>query len=272
LPQANNQVLFIIAITVAMLLVIAFFSVYLFFLFQKRKIRLIQQQQELKETYEQEMLKTQIEIRDQTMGDVGRELHDHISQDMTVIKINLNLLSGKGLDAAEETRLAETKNMLRETISDIRMLSKTLNGDLIQQIGLEQSIKHELERINRLNVVNCTLQITGTPYDIPATQAFVAFRIMQENLHNMLKHAQCKTVATQLEYESDQFTLIQQDDGVGFDVEAAQQKDDDSFGSGLHNMQRRAALIEAKLEINSQQGQGTTLVLTIAKQSDQKTY
>lgn len=232
-------------------------------------MRLIQQQQEqeqaLKETYEQEILKTQIEIRDQTMGDVGRELHDHISQSMTVIKINLNLLSGKGLDAKEETRLEETKNMLRETISDIRMLSKTLNGDLIQQIGLEQSIKHELERINRLNLVQCTLEIFGQPYDIPSTQAFVAFRIIQENLHNILKHAQCKTVATQLQYSPHQFTLTQQDDGVGFDVEAAQQKDDDSFGSGLHNMQRRAALINAQLEINSQQGQGTTLGLTINK-------
>lgn len=228
----------------------------------------LEQEQLLKETYEQEILKTQIEIRDQTMGDVGRELHDHISQNMTVIKINLNLLSGKGLDAAEETRLAETKNMLRETINDIRMLSKTLNGDLIQQIGLEQSIKHELERINRLNVMQCALQIMGKPYDIPATQAFVAFRIMQENLHNILKHAQCKTVTTKLQYAPDQFTLTQHDDGVGFDVEAAKQKDDDSFGSGLHNMQRRAALINAHLEINSQQGQGTTLVLIIAQQFD----
>lgn len=259
LVLTNNE-LFIIAIMVAMLLVIALFSVYLFFLFQQRKARLLQQQQTMKETYEKEILRTQIEIRDQAMNDVGRELHDHISQVMTLIKLNMSRLAGQGLDAESEQRLADTKAMMKEAIDDVRMLSKTLNGDLILQIGLVESIKHELERINRLNVVNCTLEVQGNVYEILPNTAFVAFRIMQENLHNIIKHAKCKNVVTILSYNADGIALQQQDDGVGFDLNAV---DKNKAGSGLINMQRRAALINATLNLESVPMKGTTLTLKI---------
>lgn len=264
LLQVNSEFLFIIAITVAMLLVIAFFSIYLFFLFQKRKTRLLQQQQTMKETYEKEILKTQIEIRDQAMNDVGRELHDHISQVMTLIKLNMSRLVGQGLDAANEQRLAETKDMMKEAIDDVRLLSKTLNGDLILQIGLVESIKHELERINRLNIITCSLQVQGNPCDIPPNTAFVVFRIVQENLHNILKHAKCKNVLTALSYTANGIILKQQDDGIGFNLAAA---DSNKNGSGLINMQRRAAMINATFNLESQPMKGTTLTLKIDKES-----
>lgn len=263
--QASNNQLFIIAITVAMLLVIAFFSIYLFFLFQKRKIRLLQQQQLMKETYEKEILKTQIEIRDQAMNDVGRELHDHISQVMTLIKLNMSMLSGQGLDAANEQKLADTKDMMKEAINDVRLLSKTLNGDLILQVGLVESIKHELERINRLNLIKCELEITGKAYDILPNTAFIVFRIIQENLHNILKHAKCKNVLTRLSYSDAGIILLQQDDGVGFEIQKPGDNNKTGSGNGLINMQRRAALIHAKLDIESRPGKGTTLTLKTDK-------
>jgi signal transduction histidine kinase len=259
LLQVNNNIFFIIGITVAMLLAIAGFSIYILILFQKRKLRLLQQQQEIKENYEREILRTQIEIRDQAMNDVGRELHDHISQVMTLIKLNISLLTGNGLDHAHEERLSETKNLVKEVINDIRLLSKTLNGDLILQVGLVESIKHELARINRLNIITCSLQIEGEEADIPPNTAFIVFRILQENLHNILKHAHCKTVVTKLHYTSSALTLSQEDDGIGFDLEASNKKQ----GNGLVNMRRRAAMIQADLEFKSETGRGTILTLVI---------
>ena len=255
LLQVSNEVLFIMAITVAMLLVIAFFTVYLFFLFQKRKIR-------LKENYDKEILTTQIEIRDQAMNDVGRELHDHISQVLTLVKLNISLLAGQGLTAAGEQRLTDTKDLMKEVINDVRMISKTLNSDLILQIGLVESIRHELERINKLNLINCSLQVQGNPCHILPNTAFISFRIIQENLHNILKHARCKNVVTQLHYTDAGIILSQQDDGIGFTMPEA---GNPNTGNGLINMQRRAALINATLTINSEPGKGTTLTLMINK-------
>ena len=245
------------AITVAMLLVIAFFSTYLFFLFQKRKIRLLQQQQQLKESYEKEILTTQIEIRDQAMNDVGRELHDHISQVMTLIKLNMSLLTGKGLNADDEKRLNESKELIKEVINDIRLLSKTLNGDLILQVGLVEGIRHELERINRLNIIACKLEVTGKEYPLLPNTAFIIFRILQENLHNILKHARCKNVITKLNFTPAGIILTQQDDGVGFDLQNA----GSNQGSGLINMQRRAAMIQAVLEFETSPNKGSLLTL-----------
>lgn len=263
LQTVNNNTLFIIAIMVAMLLVIAFFSVYLFFLFQKRKTRLLQQQQTMKENYEKEILKTQIEIRDQAMNEVGHELHDHISQLLTLIKLNLSRLQGQGLDTVNEQRLAETKDLMKDAINDVRMLSKTLNSDLILQIGLVESIKHELERINRLNIIQCQFEVQGYEYEILPNTAFIVFRIVQENLHNILKHAKCKQVVTILTYSPDGITLIQQDDGMGFNID--QVMNDNKKGNGLINMQRRANLINAGLQIESSPHHGTTLTLRIRK-------
>jgi len=258
LLQVNSELLFVIAITAAMLLVIAFFSVYLFFLFQKRKIRLLQQQQEMKESYEQEMLKTQIEIRDQTMKDVGRELHDHIGQVLTVIKINLGQLNSKGLDTPNEDRLTGTKDLVGSVIQDLRSLSKTLNGDLIKQVGLVESIAHELNRINKLDLVRCHLEVEGEPFVMPTEKEFVAFRIVQENLNNILKHSRSSNVFTKLTYAANSFTLYQKDDGVGFNINEVSNS---NTGSGLLNMQRRSELVNADLQISSQQGIGTQLTL-----------
>lgn len=260
----NSEMLFIIAIAVAILLIIAFFSVYLFFLFQKRKIRLLQQQQLMKENFEQEMLKTQIEIRDQTMKDVGRELHDHIGQVLTVIKINMNLILGKGIDSKNEERLNTTKELVSEVINDVRLLSKTLNGDLIKQVGLKESISHELNRINKMELIQCHLNVEGTPYTLPSEVEFVVFRILQENLNNILKHARCRNVHTTMMYEHNTFALIQKDDGVGYDMnEVVTRNDAAASGSGLLNMQRRAELINATLQLNSQPEKGTRLILKI---------
>lgn len=242
-----------------MVVVVAGFSIYILTLYQKRKMRLLQQQREIKENYEKEILKTQIEIRDNAMNDVGRELHDHISQVMTLIKLNMSQLSGKGLDSVNEKRLADTKDLLKETINDIRLLTKTLNSDLILQIGLVESIKHELERINRLNIIKCDFQVEGEEYAIQPNTAFIVFRIVQENLHNILKHAHCKNVLSKLAYTDSGIIFSQQDDGVGFELRKAS----NNQGSGLINMQRRAAMIMAELSFESALNKGTTLTLKI---------
>lgn len=220
---------------------------------------MLQQQQEIKENYEKEILKTQIEIRDQVMNDVGRELHDHISQIMTLIKLNLNMLDSKGLDMVNEKRLADAKELIKETINDIRQLSKTLNGELVLHIGLEESIKHELERINRLNIIKCYLEVEGEEYTIQPNTAFIVFRIIQENLHNILKHAHCTTVRTKLIYNPDSIILSQQDNGVGFNPENS----NGNQGSGLLNMKRRAAMINSQLNFESESDKGTVLTLKI---------
>jgi len=262
LQVVNSETLFVITIAVAMLLVIAFFSVYLFFLFQQRKIRLLKQQQEMKESYEQEILKTQIEMRDRTMKDVGWELHDHIGQVMTVIKLSLAQVDISQTDDVNKARVLSAKDLVGDVIQDLRSLSKTLNGDLIQQAGLPESITHEINRINKLQLTRCQLEIKGNPYQMSMEQEFVVFRVVQENLNNILKHARSKHVHTTLQYEAGLFTLLQKDDGVGYDVaEVIRRKG--AAGSGLLNMQHRCELIKADFKITGKPDEGTELQLKI---------
>ncbi len=264
----NSDIFFKLAITVAMILMVAFFSVYILILFQKRKVRLLKKQQEMQIEHEKDVLEKQVEMRDLTMKDVGRELHDNIGQMLTVIKLNMNMILAQPLEDKVAEKINYTKDLVGDVISDVRLLSKTLNGELVKQKGLLESIKHEINRINKIGVMHCHLTITGKPFPLPEDKEFVVFRIIQENLNNILKHAQCKNVYTELNYQSPLFTLQQQDDGVGYDIDALNDRNLEQMGSGLMNMYRRAELIKARFELSSQPGKGTRLYLEIENGSE----
>jgi signal transduction histidine kinase len=105
---------------------------------------------------------------------------------------------------------------------------------------------------------------------MPPEKEFVVFRILQENLNNILKHSRCKNVFTKIVYDEKEFTLIQTDDGVGYDLTEVNKRMDESAGSGLINMQRRAELINATFSLNSQPLKGTQLSLKIENLNNEK--
>lgn len=231
--------------------------------FQKRRIKYQQEKTALKTAYDQEILKSQIEVQNQTLQHIGRELHDNIGQLLSVAKINLNVLEES--NNSEHEYIKETHEIISQSINDLRALTKSLDGDFIKDFGLEESISHELQRIRKTKRFETQISVLGTKRALGYEIEIVLFRIVQEILNNALKHSKAKNIIVIFHYFPSTFKLSVKDDGNGFDLENIQAKSMKSAGAGLRNMHQRMELIGGKCNIKSVVNEGTEILLEAEK-------
>lgn len=244
----------------------AFLVAFLFF-YQKKKFIYLKEKAALTLKYEQELLRAQIEIQNQTLQHIGGELHDNIGQLLSVAKLQLNVLTGGTLPEKEHQQVQETSKLISHTLKELRALSKSLDSDLVEDFGLMESLDHELQRIDRTGHLNTHLTITGQPYRIDPRKEMILFRVSQEVINNAIKHAQAKNLTIHTDFQQRSLELRISDDGLGFDPEAARQKPLDQSGSGLRNMRRRIELIGGTFDLKSQPAQGTTITLRLTREN-----
>ena len=143
-------------------------------------------------------------------------------------------------------------------MTDLRDIAKSLNADRIEQLKLVQAIELEAERLNKAKTFICTLEIIGNEQPIEGRKKLIVFRIIQEALNNVLKHAQATEVKIILEYTNENFIVTIHDNGTGFDRQQLNNE-----GLGLHHIIKRTSLIGGEAVINSEHHKGTTIILNI---------
>ncbi len=246
----------IILITLIFLIAPAFLLIYVY-IYNKRKKRHIEEKEHLKTTFQKELLKTQIEVQEQTLNNISREIHDNITQVLSFVKLNLGMI--EEADAATKNKITESRELVAQTINDLRNLSKSMSFEHIAQLGLVKTLEIEMARISNSGLINANLVITGEPYALGEERELVLFRIFQEALNNTLKHSGAKHLKITLQYSELLFNLTLEDDGAGFSAP----DNESTVGSGLKNMQSRAALIGASAEISSSPGTGCCITVTL---------
>lgn len=234
-----------------------------FMAFQKRKNKLLLDKIKQQQHFEDTVAKTREEIQEQTLKYIGQELHDNIGQLLSLASMQMGML---GVSIAEEIKqpYLETQKIIRESLVEVRNLSKSLNTDVIQNRGFENSLKAEIERLNRMKLIAAKFIIDG---DVLAFEnkkdGIILFRILQEFISNTVKHSKASELNVFLNYSQDQLIIRAEDDGKGFNL------DDIKNRSGLLNMENRAKLTESSYSLTSQPNQGTQLsiVYPIAKRT-----
>lgn len=224
--------------------------VFLFVIFHKKKNVLLLQQIEAEKHFEQEIAESQIEIREQTLRNISWELHDNIGQLLTLAKIQLQSV------ADNPDNIVEVTQTLSNSLTEIRALSRIINPDFISNVKLVEAIQLEIDRFNRLNYIKASLKIEGETLDLNSKSEIVIFRILQEFFSNTIKHSKATELKVSLHYEPQKLTIVAEDNGKGFDIEAK-----DKNGIGLLNMKKRGNLINAEINIESQINKGTTLTI-----------
>jgi len=254
----DEEVILIIIAGTALLLLLGFFMVGFLLMFQKKQNKNALEKAELKSSFKQELLKTRIEIQEETLNYVSREMHDNITQVLSFVKLNLGLL-GKKLDGDEKEKLNDTRELVAQTITDLRNLSKSLSFEHISALGLVKTLEMEAVRINKSGLIHVDVTVEGEVYSLGEQRELVLFRIFQEALNNVLKHADAANIKIGLHYYTQMFNLTIEDDGVGFQPELL----GDKSGSGLRNMTNRAGLIGAEADISSSPQKGCTIKLSL---------
>lgn len=249
----KEQILLIIYFT-AIILFFLIFGIIFFIAFQRRKNQLIFDKLKSEQRFEDEIFKSRIEIQEQILKNVSWELHDNIGQLLSAAIMQINIM-GTTIDNTMNDSLLDIRKLVGDGLQEIRSLSKTLNHEVIQNIGLKKSIEVELNRFRKLNFLTPSLTVTGTEVCIDPKDEIILYRIVQEFFSNTIKHAEASSLDVQLEYRENTLKMEIKDDGVGFDMESVQ------ANSGLLNMKSRAALVNAELDYISSLGKGVTLVL-----------
>ena len=242
-------------------IVIIFFFVIFFYLFiiQLHRRRILHQKEvvDLKVQYEQTILQSQLEIQEQTFKNISQEIHDNIGQVLSLAKLNLNTI--QHTDNGET--IALTEELLGKAIGDLRDLSRSLNSEKITDIGICLAIKHELGIIEKVAKIKTVFNCFDEEVPLGNEQTIIAFRMMQEILNNILKHAKASLITADIATADERYTAITiTDNGKGFDIDKLNTSE---TGIGLKSIQQRCKLINATCDINTAPGKGTVIKIVI---------
>jgi len=263
MPNENQEIYVIIVIGTLLGLILVGFIVTILFLYQRRQHRAEQDLARMKDLYDQELLKSQLEIQENTMRNLSQELHDNIGQLLSVTKLSLAVLPiPKDHESYESVQTA--REMLNKAILDLSALTKSLHSDRISQVGLVESIRYEVETIKRTGLVNIDMAANTSEVPFSEQKEVFLFRIFQEIVNNILKHSQATLVKVDLNYDvGKNFILRIEDNGVGFDVEEMKASTSSSKGVGLRSLFSRAKLIGAEMDMKSESGKGVQVTVEL---------
>ena len=254
--QINFPLLIVIGTITFLVFVVGIFIIIK--AYQKSIIKNILEKQRLQSQFSQSLLQSQIEIQEQTLQHISRELHDNLGQVASLIKINLNTLLLSDTQKTE-SKIEDTKDLTRQLIADIKSLSVSLGSDRISQVGLVKAIETELERLNKTGQFTATYELLGVVPEIDKDKSVILYRMAQEVLNNMVKHSRAKQISISLLVKDNILTLLFRDNGIGFDVE----QQENGSGAGFRNLKNRALLINAKLHVQSVPGNGTSITIEL---------
>ncbi|UII24996.1 histidine kinase [Fulvivirga maritima] len=212
------------------------------------------EKREAERLFEEEVVKTHVEIKEQALKNFGWELHDNVGQILSTARMQLNLLSLK-VPADLQGSLDEVGELIGASLSQIRLLSKTLNPETIKRLGLVEAIRLEMDRFNRLQFLEATFTIQGEEEELGERETVILFRIMQEYFSNVIRHAKATQLNVSLKYSKGTLTISASDNGIGFGADSL------NNGTGLLNMRSRAKLIGAEYSMKSQKKEGAQMML-----------
>ena len=246
---------YLLVYMIAVLVVVTTLVIIFFVVFLKRKNKLLIDKIKQQQAFEEEIAQAQTETQEQTLKNIGWELHDNVGQLLAFANMQLSILKMQMSDDVKD-KFEDTTEALKESLKEVRALSKSLNNEVILNMGFEKSITNELNRLKKMKFKLAELEISGKKVDfINPKHEIILFRIIQEFLSNSVKYSEAKNIHIALHYQTDKLTITAKDDGKGFDVK------DTKKGSGLLNMKSRAVLIHATLQIESKPNEGVLLVI-----------
>ena len=257
----SNEVAIAILGGSAVLIFLGFTLIFLIIVYRRKQKEYFNQKILLQENFRKELLQAQLETQEQTFHSLSQELHDNIGQLLSLAKLNMSLIEMSSTTNNES--ISQTKELLNTAISDLRDISKTLNTDYVKEKDIKESIERELAMLRRTRKFEADFQISGTPFFIKAERRLILYRIIQESLNNIVKHAGATRIHFLMEYKDAILTIKIKDNGVGFDIKNTPN------GVGLLNIKQRSALINSNVAIESEPGQGTTLSISISKDPEE---
>jgi two-component system NarL family sensor kinase len=213
--------------------------------------------------FETQLLKAQLELQEQTLQNISQEIHDNIGQALTFAKLNINTIDLGKLEESQN-KLAASGSLITKAIQDLRNLSRTSNIDFIHEAGLVASIECQLHFLEKTGVYTTFFHTTDDYYGSEPDTEIVLFRVVQELLNNIVKHAEATTIRVSMDYRQDMLVICVTDNGKGF-MQPVDVLWYNGNGLGLRNMKKRIGVIRGRIYIDSGPGRGTSIHIEVPR-------
>ena len=257
-----KDVEYFILIGIIITLILISFIISFLWVNQKRYFKYQKEKQTLQSQFSQTLLQTQLEIQEQTLKNISEEIHDNIGQVLSLAKLNVGTMDIHQPQQLQQ-KIDDSKSLIAKAIQDLRDLSKSLHTGYVQEMGLLRAIEYELEMLRKAGKHETKLILTGEAFRFNNQKELILFRMVQEILNNIIKHANASTIEINMSYNSEFFSTTITDNGIGFDSRPLEDSEKINFGLGIKNMHNRAKLIGAEFILFSTTGTGTTIQIVL---------
>ena len=220
----------------------------------------------LEEAQKQEALKGElfrrvVDAQESERQRIARDLHDETGQALTAIGMGLRGLSTALINNRNPNQTVKTLRQLEtlsaDSLQELQRLIADLRPSHLDDLGLPAALRWYAGMVQERTGLKITVQILGEEIMISSALKIAIFRIVQEALNNITKHAQAKEVFIRLEYQPNHVVVSVRDDGIGFNLDTVRMSRSRRPSLGLAGMQERAALVKGQVAIQSKPGQGT---------------
>ncbi|WP_121354356.1 sensor histidine kinase [Flavisolibacter nicotianae] len=218
------------------------------------KLRLQQKLIEEKIAAQKEIAKAILDTQERERSEIGKELHDNVNQLLTTAKLYIENIHY--FPEQREAFVQKGVSLLQRSIDEIRFLSKQLVTPVMHDIGFEATIEELISHYQSLQLFEIGLHYAICEEVLDQGLKLTIYRIIQEQLNNIVKYAQASLVQVAVEYGENELKVVISDNGVGFDSRKI------SKGLGLKNMKNRADVYKGQVDIQAEPGEGSTITVT----------
>jgi signal transduction histidine kinase/ligand-binding sensor domain-containing protein len=207
-----------------------------------------------------EQIRAAIHAQEEERKRISRDLHDDIGTKLSALKLFISSLEIKAHAIHQEEIVSLAQNseqFIGEVVKDLRNLLINLSPTVLEDFGYTNAVEGLANKINETKLIHFELNVFGFKNRLQKDYELALYRITQELINNILKHAEAKNISLQTGQRDDKIVLLIEDDGKGFDVNL--HKD----GYGLKNLETRTKLLNGKMTIDSIPGKGTTTHIEI---------
>ena len=201
------------------------------------------------------------EVQEDERRRLARDLHDDVGQALTALKIQLESLARPG-ELAGRARFEECIDTVQHTLERVRQLSLSLRPPQLDDLGLAAALRSHLDRQARVAGLRAHFEADDTLPELAPDTETACFRVAQEAINNVLRHARARNLWVRLSTGSGRLAISVRDDGHGFDLDEVRERSAGAGSLGLLGMEERMALAGGAFELRSAPGQGTQLVAT----------
>lgn len=202
-------------------------------------------------------------VKEEEQRRIAREIHDELGQQMTGLKMDVSALR-KGINGnlkplEIQGKLHEMDQLLDVAVSTIRRISSQLRPSILDDLGLAAALEWQSREFEKRFSISVDFESAGETGIIDPAIGIALFRMFQESLTNVARHSGARQVFCHFDVLPHALTLSVRDDGKGFDMEEARQ----TRSLGLLGMKERAYMINGRVQINTQKGKGTEVIITV---------